>query len=141
MKETPLNYKLSDLFANKDVNFDTYELRLLREEYKKEIKRMSYRDENLSWLYKDQHQELDEVLNAFLSNRIALYKDALSRYFLLYLQDKRKLDKMYKALLQRDKSVMDVAHYQTLESVILTVCEKTSIYDLQSDFSNWLNDL
>ncbi|TDO82824.1 hypothetical protein EV143_10284 [Flavobacterium chryseum] len=141
LKETPLNYKLSDLFANKDVNFDTKELKSLKDEYKKEIKQMSYRDQNLSWIYKDHYQELDEVLNIFLSNRVALYKDALSRYFLLYLQDKGKLKKMYQALIQRDRSVINIGHYQTLEFVILTVCEKTSMNDLQGDFSNWLNNL
>lgn len=141
LKKTTLNYGLSDLFANREVNFNTYDLIALREKYKQQIGKGSYNEEWLRDLYRDHRLELDEVLTAFFKNRAALYKDALARYFLLYLQDSKKLDKMYQALLQRDKSVMNVARYQTLESVTLKVCEKSSISDLQMDFSGWLNDI
>jgi hypothetical protein len=56
------------------------------------------------------------------------------------LQDKKILNQMYQALLARDKSIMDIMHYKTLESVILIVCGKSSLNDLQADFSDWLNN-
>ncbi len=141
LRETKFNYTLGDLFANRNVNFNLLELKYLREKYKTDIRRISERNETLRWLYKDHHQELDEVLDRFLINRTTLYKDALSRYFLLYLQDKGKLSKMYQALLQRDDSALDIMHYQTLESVILNICEKINADELQRDFMAWLDGL
>lgn len=139
LKEPPISYSLSDLFANRDIDFNTSDLIMLREKYKKEIERVSQGDRNLKWLYDDHHKELDVVLTAFLTNRVALYKDALSRYFLLYLQDNNQLLELYQALLQRDSTVLDIANYRSLESLILGVCKKTSASRLQDDFSIWLN--
>lgn len=140
LQETPLTYHLSDLFANKPINPNAAEISQLREEYKFQIRQFALVDYNMRDLYKDHAIELDEVLNAFLNNRVGLYKDALSRYFLLYLQDRGRLLPVYTALLQRDSNVMDIAHYQTLQSTILAAIQKPDMNSLQNDFDAWLKE-
>lgn len=139
LKETPALYTLGDLFSNKENDYSRTNLIYLREQYKRQIQENSYRDENLRWLYRDHHMELDEVLSLFLANRIELYKDALARNFFLFLQERKKINQLFQAILQRDRASIDTANYQTLEAVILKVCEVPTIADLERAFYDWLH--
>jgi|GEM_PF-5453212 len=133
VKSNLFNYSLSDLINNTGFAPTPQEKELMR------TKIINY---ILKWnteIYRQLSPEVDKTLNTFINNYFYLYQDALSRYFLLYLQETGKLKPLYDNLLKRDINIFDIENYVNTENLVLTSCNKIDMKELEIDFRAWLN--
>ncbi|HWD88527.1 MAG TPA: hypothetical protein VG367_10400 [Mucilaginibacter sp.] len=129
------SYSLNDLIHNLEYEPNQEQLKKTSDKFLFYIKKNESPE-----FFNGEQLEIKAAIPAFISSALSLYKDALSRYFILYLQDTKKLKPLYYNLQKRDSAFFDLSNYKSIENIISESCGERSFKNVEDNFATWLNN-
>nr|WP_068891155.1 hypothetical protein [Pedobacter panaciterrae] len=141
LKENFINFPIDSLIKGANYTFSAEQRARIKFDFIRYIKNGSSRTSYLRQMYQEHAHELSPILDVFLENYLSHYKYALSRYFILYMQDTGNLSNFYSALLKRDREILDMKETKSDSELLCESFNKEIPEMIYLDFYDWLENL
>ncbi len=141
LKEKFINFPVDSMVTDANYVFTSAQRDSMKFRFTNYIIRGSSRVGHLRQLYAEHKNELGPILDVFLQNYLTQYKNALSRYFVMYMQETGRLQAFCALLLKRDQVILDMEEIKTDQELLCESFNRQDSKMIYDDFYTWLNRL